>query len=34
MIEWTEGGQFFHADLGAVSIDQALEWLNSWRSLP
>jgi hypothetical protein len=34
MIEWTENGQFFHAELGAVSLDQALEWLKSWRSLP
>jgi hypothetical protein len=34
MLEWTEDGQFFHAELGALSMEQAIEWLGSWRMLP
>jgi hypothetical protein len=34
MLEWTEDGQLFHAELGALSMEQAIEWLGSWRMLP
>lgn len=34
MLDWTEGGQSFHAEWDGLPLPEMIAWLNSWRPVP